>query len=125
MSKYIKEFKNFEASILNIKKICSDWNDNFVITNYNDSEDYTFLVYNKRKTKYLCKTKILKQEAEQIISKLKLIKTYSPMYRLSISYHSLSYINYTIEQLLKEKKDKEYQLKYIDSELHQLYKAIK
>lgn len=112
MSKYITEFNTTGNSTVNVNLICKHWNERFSICTWINTTDekYTFVVYGKRKNRRLCKTQISKEQANQIIEKLKLIHIRSGLFRSGGAYHSKEYVMSECERLQKIKEEKEQEL---------------
>lgn len=122
MSKYITELNRTGESVVNVGLICKHWNDRFsIITWINDkSEDYKFVISGKIKGKILCKTKISKGQAIEIVSKLNLTHIKSSLFNSAGSYHSRNFIDSEIIRINKIKDEKESDLMYINRVIEEL-----
>ena len=125
MSKYIKEFQPSEISILDIDTVCKDWNNKFTIYTWitDEIEKYTFTISGKSKN--ACKTKISKEQAMEIVSKLKLKHVKNHSFRSAGNYHSVSHIISEISRVRIEKKKREDEIEFIDRVLFQFEQSIK
>jgi hypothetical protein len=112
MAKYIKEFQLTGPSIVKVDLICKHWNERFMISVWaTDSEEkYTFVVNGKRKDTRLCKTQISKEQALEIIERLKLIPVQSPMFKSGVTFYNTEFVDFEIERLKAIKLKKEFEL---------------
>lgn len=112
MSKYIKEFQETGTSIINIDLFCKDWNDRFSIYTWiNENEEiYQIVVNGKRKNTILCKTKISKEQANEVIKKLNLVYIKDSIFKSAGAYHTKEFIKSEFDRLSKMKQEKEQEL---------------
>lgn len=126
MSKYITKFEQTGISTVNVDLICKDWNERFAISTWiNDEEEkYTFVVNGKRKNTRLCKAQISKEQANEIVSKLKLIHVKDTTFRSGGAYHSKDFIISEVDRITKIMQEKEQELSFINQALYMYERCL-
>jgi hypothetical protein len=117
MSKYITSFQQTGHSILDVELVCKDWNERFLICTWinENEEDYTFVVKGKRKNS--CKTRISKEQATEIVLRLKLVHVKDSLLRSAGTYRTIDFIKSELERITEIKQEKEKELAVINDVL--------
>lgn len=106
MEELIKEFKETGNCIVDVDKVISSWNDKFCISQWH--EEYRLIEYIELYKEDAHKVGISKEQALEIIEKLKLLPIRSSFFRSATTWRSKSNIvseKNRIENLLKDKTD--------------------
>lgn len=106
MEELIKDFKDTGNCIIDIDKVISAWNDKFCISQWH--EEYRLIEYIELYKEDAYKVGISKEQAMEIIEKLKLLPIRSSLFRYATTWRSKNNIiseKIRIENLLKNKTD--------------------
>lgn len=110
-SKYVKEFNQTGNCLVDVDKICKDWNDKFIISTWNDDGviSYTLQILGKRSGVRVLKSQISEEQANEIISKLDLVHISAGIPRSAGSYSTKEFIRKEIERfgIIQAEKENE------------------
>jgi len=124
MKKYIKVFNKTGNSVIDTDLVCLDWGSTFSINSWVNKNgiEYTLLIKGKQKNKIIFKTQISDGQANEIINRLNLIYVKSDIFTSAASYYTDKFILSEVDRITDikieiqcELKEKENQLKHVDS----------
>ncbi|WP_079242602.1 hypothetical protein [Chryseobacterium indologenes] len=111
-AKYIKEFNLTGNNMVDVDKICKDWNDKFIISTWNNDGviSYALQIFGKKVGVRILKSQISEEQAKQIITNLDLVYVHAGIPQSAGSYKTRAFIEEEIERLESIQSEKENEL---------------
>ena len=126
MSKYITTFNQAGECIVDVDLICKKWHHGLSISLWRkeDSNEYTFIASNKKRSRWFVKVRISESQARQIIDRLSLIEVKSRLFNSASEFCTKSYIEDKLKELELKHEEKLSELRLIKAFIQKYDSAI-